>query len=331
MRIRTLAASLTLGFSALAGCRSGETLDSPAVVDPSFTRYVAMGNSITAGFQSVGINDSTQQRAYPMLLAAAMGTGFAYPSLNMPGCPAPFVNNVTQVRVGGAASTDCALRGPTPMWLNNLGVPGNAVGTLLSNFGGLPSDYAPLRLFLLGGYTEVQMMQKIQPTFTTIWIGNNDVLGAETSLSDVGDTSLITPVAQFDAQYDSVASAVAATGSKAVLISVGNVDGPSLRLAGRDLLLPEERRLPRAAAAAESDPGRPSDVHRRCQLQSSCGRNEHPRAVAHRPGQGGQRRSRSADRPRLHQPGAGDQPGGDRRDGHGHHGLQCPYPVGSGG
>ncbi|MFI5211226.1 MAG: SGNH/GDSL hydrolase family protein, partial [Gemmatimonadales bacterium] len=214
---------LTLGFAALAGCRSGETLDSPAVVDPMFVRYVAMGNSITAGFQSVGINDSTQQRAYPMLLAAAMGTGFAYPSLNMPGCPAPFVNNVTQQRVGGALATDCALRGPTPMWLNNLGVPGNSVGTLLSNFGGLPSVYAPLRLFLLGGYTEVQMMQKIQPTFTTIWIGNNDVLGALTSLTDVGDTNQITPVPQFDAQYDSVASAVAATGSQAVLISVGNV------------------------------------------------------------------------------------------------------------
>jgi len=102
-------------------------------------------------------------------------------------------------------------------------VPGNSVGTLLSNFGGLPSVYAPLRLFMLGGYTEIQMLQKMQPTFTTIWIGNNDVLGAETSLENVGDTTQITPVAQFDAQYDSVAAAVAATGSKAVLLSVGNV------------------------------------------------------------------------------------------------------------
>jgi len=225
MRTRTLAASLALGFAALAGCRSGETLNSPAVVDPMFVRYVAMGNSITAGFQSVGINDSTQRRAYPSLLAAAMGTSFNYPSLNMPGCPAPFDNNVTQHRVGGAAADDCGLRGPTPTSLNNLGVPGNSVGTLLSNFGGLPSVYAPLRLFLLGGYTEIQMMQKMQPTFTTIWIGNNDVLGAETSLDNVGDTTQITPVAQFEAQYDSVAAAVAATGSKALLISVGNVTG----------------------------------------------------------------------------------------------------------
>jgi lysophospholipase L1-like esterase len=225
MRTRTIAASLALGFTALAGCRTGETLDSPAVVDPTFVRYVAMGNSITAGFQSVGINDSTQKRAYPSLLAAAMGTSFNYPSLNMPGCPAPFDNNVTQHRVGGAADTDCGLRGPTPQVLNNLGVPGNAVGTLISNFGGLPSVYEPLRLFMLGGYTELQMLQKAQPTFVTLWIGNNDVLGAETSLDNVGDTTQITPVNEFEAQYDSVAAAVAATGAKALLVSVGNVTG----------------------------------------------------------------------------------------------------------
>lgn len=223
MKIRTLAASLTLGFAALAGCRSGETLDSPAVVDPAFVRYVAMGNSITAGFQSVGINDSTQQRSYANLLAMAMGTSFTYPSLNMPGCPAPFVNNVTQTRVGGAAATDCAFRAPPPLTLNNVGVPGNAVGTLLSNFGGLPSVYDPLKTIFLGGYTELQMMQKAQPTIVTLWIGNNDVLGAMTDLVNVGDSNQITPVLQFDAQYDSVATEVAATGAKVVLISVGNV------------------------------------------------------------------------------------------------------------
>ena len=223
MKIRTLAASLTLGFAALAGCRSGETLDSPAVVDPSFVRYVAMGNSITAGFESAGINDSTQQRAYPSLLAAAMGTSFTYPSLTMPGCPAPFDNNTLQHRVGGAAATDCGLRGPTPLVLNNLAVPGNSVLTLLTNFGGLPSAYEPLRLFMLGGYTELQMMQKAQPTFVTLWIGNNDVLGAFTDLSNAGDTTQITPVAQFNREYDSVATAIAATGAKTVLVSVGNV------------------------------------------------------------------------------------------------------------
>ena len=59
-----------------------ESLKEPAVIDPLFRRYAALGNSITAGFQSAGINDSTQRRAYPVLLAMAMGTDFTYhPSL----------------------------------------------------------------------------------------------------------------------------------------------------------------------------------------------------------------------------------------------------------
>jgi len=36
-----------------------------------FQRYVAMGNSITAGFQSGGINDSTQRRSYAVLVAVS--------------------------------------------------------------------------------------------------------------------------------------------------------------------------------------------------------------------------------------------------------------------
>src|SRR5438034_1098303 len=60
-----------------------------------FTRYVSFGNSITAGFQSFGLNDSLQRLAYPVLLARAMGTTFYYPSINyvptanLFGCPSP--------------------------------------------------------------------------------------------------------------------------------------------------------------------------------------------------------------------------------------------------
>src|SRR6266699_7119116 len=68
-------------------------------LDPLFTRYVSMGNSMTAGFQSAGINDSTQLQAYPVLLANAMGSPFFPPLLTRPGCPPPFTNAFTQARV----------------------------------------------------------------------------------------------------------------------------------------------------------------------------------------------------------------------------------------
>ncbi|MEO8032435.1 MAG: SGNH/GDSL hydrolase family protein [Gemmatimonadota bacterium] len=223
MKTNRLAASLVLTLATLMGCHSDESLNSPTVTDPLFQRYVAMGNSITAGFQSGGINDSTQQRSYARLLSLGMQTSFVYPKLNMPGCPAPFDVNTTQHRVGGAAGTDCALNAAQPQLLNDVAVPGNAVGTLLSNFGGLPSSFDPLKTLMAGGRTEIELMQVMHPTLVSLWIGNNDVLGAFISLSNAGDTGQITPLAQFNAQYDSVADAIDATGAKVVAISVANV------------------------------------------------------------------------------------------------------------
>ena len=69
-----LVTTLALGLLGLtAACFSNEKLNSPSVPTGGaiFARYVAMGNSITAGFQSAGINDSTQQQSYARLLASA--------------------------------------------------------------------------------------------------------------------------------------------------------------------------------------------------------------------------------------------------------------------
>src|SRR5438552_10522438 len=76
----------------------------PLTVDLIFANYVALGNSLTAGFQSGGINDSTQRQSYAFLLAGQMGTRFAYPSLVKPGCPAPIATFATGALVSGVAA-----------------------------------------------------------------------------------------------------------------------------------------------------------------------------------------------------------------------------------
>src|SRR5262249_17428624 len=85
-------ALVTLG--AVLSCDNNTNGDviSPRPLNPIFTSYVALGNSLTAGFQSGGINDSTQKQSYALLLARSMGTRYAYPSLTMPGCPPPLNN-----------------------------------------------------------------------------------------------------------------------------------------------------------------------------------------------------------------------------------------------
>jgi lysophospholipase L1-like esterase len=194
-------------------------------VDPLFDRYVSMGNSITAGFQSGGINDSTQLQAYPVLLARAMHSPFFPPLLNRPGCPPPFTNVFLQTRVGGGTPTTCALRkipNPAPPYISNTAVPGALVIDIYNNAAGAHPN--TLTQFILGGLTQVRMMERAHPTFVTVWIGNNDVLGAATNSADAGDSTLITPVGTFQANYGAMLDSIQNVGPRGVvLIAVANL------------------------------------------------------------------------------------------------------------
>jgi phospholipase/lecithinase/hemolysin len=232
MKPRYLAASLALALSILAGCHSDDSLKPPpAPPVPSggamFQRYVSMGNSITAGFQSAGISDSTQSRSYAVLLAEAMGTAFVRPSLNRPGCPPPFVNNVTQTRdsipgQGTSTGSTCNLRVNNQL-PNNVAVPGARATEILTNFGVPVSSSNALTFLFLSGRTQLKAMQDQDPTFVSLWIGNNDVLGALTSLTNPGNPLAVTPVNAFQAEYTEILDSIAAEGAQAVLLGVADV------------------------------------------------------------------------------------------------------------
>jgi len=190
---------------------------------PLFESYVAIGNSITAGWQSGGINDSLQRLAYPVLVAQAMGlspgAGFEIPSLTAPGCPPPYTNIFTLERVGGGGATDCAgpvTPGATP---SNLGVPGAKVIDVLSRSDARSSNL-PLYDVFHGSATQVEVAETIQPTFVSVWIGNNDALGAATA----GDPTLLTSKADFESDYQALAQRIEDMGVVgAVLLSVAQV------------------------------------------------------------------------------------------------------------
>jgi lysophospholipase L1-like esterase len=218
---------------AVSACQNDE-LNRPFAftpVDPLFERYVSMGNSITAGFQSGGILDSTQQQSYAVLLSKAMRSPFFVPSLRRPGCPPPYTNVFTQTRLtppGFPVSTgaSCYLRAipaVPPPYISNTAVPGAEVIDIYNNFDAT-SNANTLTQFVLGGLTQVGMMKKADPTFVSLWIGNNDVLGAATSSTNAGDSTLITPVATFQTNYGAVLDSIEDAGPDGgVLIGVANV------------------------------------------------------------------------------------------------------------
>lgn len=238
LRVGALAAA-TLTIAAVACTKDSVDILQPApAANPIFQTYVALGNSLTAGYQSSGINDSTQRESYARLVAEQMKTGYVYPSLVGPGCPPPVINFQTQARVGGGTPATCQLRNPATTLLvqNNVAVPGatsadpTATTTRASNI---------LTQLFLGGKTQVQRALDAKPTFVSIWIGNNDVLDAAakgiTAYSTATDsvsvrirtqlnTQGITDTNTFRANYKRmIDQLLVQKGLKGVLIGVGNV------------------------------------------------------------------------------------------------------------
>lgn len=205
-----------------AGACDDESLMPPAPEGGEiFGSYAALGASITAGFQSGGINDSTQRQSYPRMLADAMGTRFNLPLLRTPGCPPPFTDILAGERLAGGTDETCALRERPDGPIHNLAVPGAEVADLLSNSG--PGTNAnALTQFILGGRTQVGAAAELGPSFLTVFAGGNDILAA----LQAGDPAAATPAPQFAQQYGQLADRIAEMGPEGVvLVGVPNVIG----------------------------------------------------------------------------------------------------------
>jgi lysophospholipase L1-like esterase len=191
-----------------------------------FTNYVSCGDSLTAGYTSASLIDVSQKRDYPSIIAnqATGGTlDFEQPLISPPGIPGIlhlvglFPADIVPVAGEGAPEN---LTLPRPY--NNLGIPGETVGTMLA----IKSDtqippFTPgfHDIILRGLGTQLQEAVASQPTFVSLWIGNNDALGAATS----GNVALLTPTATFQAGYNEIVGALAGTGAKMAIANIPDV------------------------------------------------------------------------------------------------------------
>ncbi len=267
-------AAAALALSAVvAGCSDTKDLVRPEPpLDPIFTSYVALGNSITAGVQSGGINASTQNESYAVLLAARMRTPFSVPYLSPPGCPPPIDDILTGHRVGGGADTTCMLRADADgrAIINNVAVPNATVSDPTDPLGQGASN--ALSTLILGGRTQVQRALEADPTFVSVWIGNNDVLTAAVSgiLTPLpGVSPGLTDVDTFTEKYTDVVSQLEAGGAAesgrrgpmgraGVLVGVVDVTAIPLFIPGAAILNPLVK------AAADQYVGRTLEVDASC-------------------------------------------------------------------
>lgn len=236
---------------AFTGCEDRSDLTAPAPLNSgsaNFSRYVALGNSLTAGYQAGALYSSAQKYAWSAQLAAQMQTSFAMPTYSDPGS-----GNRVEIRslVPLVLVTNTATGTPTntthPAPYNNLGVPGALTYDILnatnanncaSGLAGAPNPFFDLvlRNSALNLGSQFNQAKALAPTFLTLWIGNNDVLGYATS----GGTSPAapTPVPTFTALYNALADSVAALGAKVAVANVPNVtDIPFFTTVGGQLIL----------------------------------------------------------------------------------------------
>ncbi|WP_027386901.1 SGNH/GDSL hydrolase family protein [Chryseobacterium gregarium] len=181
--------------------------------EADFSKYVALGNSLTSGYRDGALYSSGQNESYPSMIAAQMklagGGAFKQPLMpnnvggfiGLPGFPGKLelkmVNGaLSPVPNSPAAVLDNVTSGGT---YQNMGVPGAKVFHLLApgygNAANIPLGLAnPYFARFASSATASVVSDALaqNPTFISLWIGNNDVLGYATSGGD--GSNPITPV-----------------------------------------------------------------------------------------------------------------------------------------
>ena len=232
MKNTNLLALATLAL--LAACQPSIDTVAPNGAQLDFTKYVAVGNSLTAGYADGGLDYYRQTNSYPNMLAQQMklidgsivfnqpyfaqsgnGSGYAFlKSLSAAGTPVLDTADTDANEVEGVVNTQGS--GPKPnfrdvangLQMNNLGVPGIRLSDItIPGYGfANPLDYNQYfeRLLPLGAgkfTTYQQVINQSKPTFFTCWLGNNDVLGYATAGAA---SSSLTPVNTFTDLYGQV-------------------------------------------------------------------------------------------------------------------------------
>ena len=200
-------------------CEKVDTGVGPEVPSANFSKYVAMGTSITMGFASDGVYSASQQTSWPNLLANDVGATFTLPLIASPGCRPPLaaplgllkrIDNTSVLSTSTCAPNSAGVTLPA----QNVAIEGATAGDAVStSYGGgtVGSRVLP------AGQTQVTAMNAQNPTFVSVEFGANELLGA---LSGLVSNSTVVPLSVFQSNYSTIITRVKQTGAKAVLALV---------------------------------------------------------------------------------------------------------------
>ena len=227
--------------------------------DADFSNYVSLGNSLTAGYADSALYISGQEDSYPNIMAEQFGFvgggdftqpltsdnfgGLLYGGVQILGnrlvLSADENGNPFPTPLDGTPTTDVTTSATGPF--NNMGVPGAKSYHLVTpgygSVAGVANGTANpwyARFATSESTTVLADAASLNPTFFSLWIGNNDILGYATSggsgLDQTGnlDPSTyggndITDPNVFAAAYSAQVDALVAGGAKGVLLNIPDV------------------------------------------------------------------------------------------------------------
>lgn len=222
-----------LGWAVMACDPEIDAVPNPQPGEADFSTYVALGNSLTAGYADNALYREAQEKSYPAILA------MQFSEVGGGEFKQPLVPEGNGVSGSGSGKLELAIIGGSPFPVpttgdpnvfgtpvngpgpyNNLGVPGAKAENLITP--GYGSDQGnPFFARFASAPTTTVVADAIaqNPTFFTLWIGNNDVLGYATS---GGEGETITDQADFGQAINGIVGALK-QGNPAIGGAIANI------------------------------------------------------------------------------------------------------------
>lgn len=222
----------------LSACKPNIDQQPPSAGEVDFARYLAVGNSATAGFADGTLYMSAQRSSYPAILAEQLklvgGGKFVQPELpeGDRGYPEPkmllrliagscdtVLTTIHEERGKDSASSTINVADVDEPF-NNMGIPNARVVDYITTGYGTVNPYAKRSFLNPTTATPLAEALRLKPTFFTMWLGNNDVLLNAIFGGNSSSPIPITSVTDFRSAYDSVLTALVRRTSRGLAFNI---------------------------------------------------------------------------------------------------------------
>jgi len=232
----------TFAAVALVGCKPDQKAPTPSAGSINVSKYVSIGNSITSGYADNALYLDGQMVSYPSLVAQQFkligGGDFKQPLVPAGvGSSAGLTSRLTlgyktdckgvtalsPVGTAGDPSVFASISSQGPF--NNMGVPGaKATHVIIPGYGNL-NPYFGRMASVKASASMLADASAQNPTFFSLFIGNNDVLGYASSggAADYITPSAGNPAFGFDKTIDMILDTMTKKGAKGIVGSVPDV------------------------------------------------------------------------------------------------------------